>query len=65
MKAKKHIYPVEFDPELYVRLKEYAASHGKQSIGSVVRCAVGLFLAGSSGTEAGRKLRIIVDKEKT
>lgn len=44
MKAKKHIYPVEFDPELYARLKEYAKKRGNQSVGSVIRYAVTLFL---------------------
>jgi len=46
VKEKKHIYPLEFDSDLYSKLKEYARKHGKQSISSVVRYAVTLFLAG-------------------
>jgi len=44
MKGKRHIYPLEFDGDLYSKLKEYAKKHGKQSISSVVRYAVALFL---------------------
>ena len=45
VKEKKHIYPVEFDAELYSKLKEHSKEHGRQSIGSIIRYAVMLFLA--------------------
>jgi len=43
-KQKEIIYPVRIDPKTYKTLKEYAESHGRQSIQSVIFYAITLFL---------------------
>lgn len=43
-KQKEIIYPVRIDPKTYQSLKEYAESHGRQSIQSVIFYAITSFL---------------------